>query len=126
MFPWLAMMALYQEQEEEAQEIAQGHEGMESLFPIQSTHSPSQRPAWAAPVGPNLQSCAQCQSLHPSDNAHEGLNTSTVTAGAGIAHGHLSNFKKGLFNMIFPPLPEICKPENAVLISPPGRNMIRD
>lgn len=97
----------------------------EYLPSIQSTHSPSQRPVWSVPVGPNLWSWAGCWSLHASDKAGEGINTSTVMAGAGIAHVHLSNFKN-LFNMFFPLLPEIWKPENTVLISLSGRNTRRD
>lgn len=70
----------------------------ESLPP--PTQSPSHRLVWSAPLGPILWSCAGCQSVHPSDSAHEGINTSTVME----LHMSISATTKKVFlTWFFPP-----------------------
>lgn len=99
------MMALYQEQEEEeAQGITQGHEGMENLFPsTQSTHSPCESQCGQSLLVQTHDLVQDAKVSMPVTMDVQGINTSTVTTGAGIAHEHLSNFKKGLFNVISSP-----------------------
>lgn len=125
-FSWLAMMALHQEQEE-AQGNAQGHEGMESFFSIHPAPSAPLRGQCGQPLLVQTYDLVQDAKVSTPVTMHvKGL---TPPLWQQVLELHMSisvTSKKVFLTQFFPPLPEICKPENAVLISLPGRNMIRD